>query len=179
MPAFTAKTIWIFGLPSSGKTLLANKICDYYRQIGQPIVHLDGDILRGGLCEDLGFDIESRTENLRRSVEVSQLIRQSGVSCVCSFITPLIQQRLLIQDKVIASSLIMMYLDVPVEQCIARDAKGLYAKALAGEISNFTGVDSPFEPPSVEEKVVVLKNWDGKFEACWKTTEMLLKEVDL
>jgi adenylylsulfate kinase len=139
----SGETMWLFGLPCSGKTTLAEGL------IGPNMIHLDGDYLRNTLNSDLGFSKEDRTENLRRAAGVAQALNEQGFDVVASFITPYRSQRELIAEKIEDVSFI--YVNAPVEVCEERDVKGMYEKARKGEIKGFTGIDAPFEVPEVEE----------------------------
>lgn len=139
----SGETIWLFGLPCSGKTTLAEGL------IGPNTVHLDGDYLRNTLNSDLGFSKEDRTENLRRAAGVAQALNDQGFDVVASFITPYRSQRELIAEKIEDVSFI--YVNTPVEVCEERDVKGMYEQARKGEIEGFTGIDAPFEDPEAEE----------------------------
>lgn len=139
-------TIWLFGLPCSGKTTLAKGL------IGSRTVHLDGDYLRDTLNTDLGFSKEDRTENLRRAAGIAEGLNEQGFDVVASFITPYKSQREMIHEKV--SSVKFIHVKTPIDVCKKRDVKGMYELAREGEIENFTGVDAPFEEPEQEEDVL-------------------------
>ncbi|SFS97536.1 adenylyl-sulfate kinase [Halostagnicola kamekurae] len=137
------ETVWLFGLPCSGKTTLAEGL------IGPNTVHLDGDYLRNTLNSDLGFSKEDRTENLRRAAGIAQALNEQGFDVVASFITPYRSQRELIDEKL--EDVSFVYVNAPVEVCEDRDVKGMYERARNGEIDGFTGVDAPFEEPEEVE----------------------------
>ncbi|QLG60347.1 adenylyl-sulfate kinase [Halorarum salinum] len=137
------ETIWLFGLPCSGKTTLAEGL------LGPSTVHLDGDYLRNTLNSDLGFSKEDRTENLRRAAGVAQALNEQGFDVVASFITPYRSQRDLIAETI--ENVSFVYVNAPVEVCEERDVKGMYEQARNGEIEGFTGIDAPFEEPEGEE----------------------------
>lgn len=139
----SGETTWLFGLPCSGKTTLAEGL------VGPKTVHLDGDYLRETLNSDLGFSKEDRTENLRRAAGVAQALNEQGFDVVASFITPYRSQRELIAEKV--ENVSFLYVNTPIEVCEERDIKGMYEQAREGEIEGFTGVDDPFEEPESEE----------------------------
>ncbi|MFC6906746.1 adenylyl-sulfate kinase [Halalkalicoccus tibetensis] len=139
----SGETIWLFGLPCSGKTTLAKGL------IGPSTVHLDGDYLRNTLNSDLGFSKEDRTENLRRAAGVAQALNEQGFDVIASFITPYRSQRELIAEKI--ENVSFIYINAPVEVCEERDVKGMYEQARKGEIEGFTGIDAPFEEPETEE----------------------------
>jgi adenylylsulfate kinase len=133
------KTIWLFGLPCSGKTTLAEGL------IGENTVHLDGDYLRDTLNTDLGFSKEDRTENLRRAAGVAQALNGQGFDVVASFISPYRSQREMIAKKV--EDISFVYVNAPLDVCEKRDVKGMYEQARTGNIEGFTGIDAPFEEP--------------------------------
>ena len=137
------ETIWLFGLPCSGKTTLAEGL------IGPNTVHLDGDYLRETLNADLGFSKADRTENLRRAAGVAQAMNDQGLDVVASFITPYRSQRELIAETV--DDVSFVHVSAPLEVCEERDVKGMYERARAGDIDGFTGIDAPFEEPSEAE----------------------------
>ncbi len=139
--------IWFFGLPSSGKTTLADELHRNFSSKGILSKRLDGDILRDSLNSDLGFTEEDRKENIRRVAEVSKLFSEIGVITICSFITPKVEFRTLAKSIVGKDYFTDIYVDCSIETCIKRDVKGLYKKALNKEILNFTGIDSIFEIP--------------------------------
>ncbi|MFC4440080.1 MULTISPECIES: adenylyl-sulfate kinase [Natrialbaceae] len=139
----SGETIWLFGLPCSGKTTLAEGL------VGPRTVHLDGDYLRDTLNSDLGFSKEDRTENLRRAAGVAQALNEQGFDVVASFITPYRSQRELIAEKI--ENVSFVHVSTPVEVCEERDVKGMYEQARKGEIEGFTGIDAPFEEPEIEE----------------------------
>ena len=139
----SGETIWLFGLPCSGKTTLAEGL------IGPNTVHLDGDYLRETLNADLGFSKADRTENLRRAAGVAQAMNDQGLDVVASFITPYRSQRELIAETV--DDVSFVHVSAPLEVCEERDVKGMYERARAGDIDGFTGIDAPFEEPSEAE----------------------------
>lgn len=141
--------VWLFGLPCSGKTTLAKRIAE---DLGD-FVHLDGDDIRKGLSSDLGFSQVSREENLRRVSHVAKILSDNGINVVCSFITPLENQRRVI-ERIVGNKLFWVYVDAPLPVCQKRDVKGLYEKAKKGEIEEFTGFTSAFEPPTNVDVVV-------------------------
>jgi adenylyl-sulfate kinase len=140
-------TLWLTGLSGSGKTTLAHALASTLRARGQCVVLLDGDVLRKGLCEDLGFSPEDRSENLRRAAHVARQINDSGVIAIVALISPYEQDRHLARTIHTGRPYREVYVSCPIEVCEARDPKGLYARARRGEIPGFTGLDSPFEEP--------------------------------
>ncbi|CAN5215095.1 sulfate adenylyltransferase subunit CysN [soil metagenome] len=145
---------WITGLSGAGKSTLADALEQALHVRGVRTALLDGDNLRHGLNADLGFSPEARAENLRRTGEVAKLFVQSGVVAICALISPLRVDRERIRALVTPVDFVEVFVDAPVALCRARDAKGLYAKADRGEIAEFTGVSSPYEPP-LEADVVL------------------------
>ncbi len=144
--------IWLYGLPSAGKTTLANALLERLPALGiQNSLRLDGDVLRKGLCSDLGFSDEDRTENIRRAAHVASLASKAGVAVVASLITPLKELRQLVQSIVGDETLQIAFVQCSVDECVKRDVKGLYAKALSGKIKGMTGIDSLFEPGEEDE----------------------------
>jgi len=137
--------IWFTGLSGSGKSTIANELEYKLNQMSYHTYLLDGDNIRHGLNNDLGFDNKSRIENIRRISEVSKLFVDAGIITITAFISPFIEDRKKAKD--IIKNFIEVYIDTPFEECSKRDPKGLYKKALKGEIKNFTGVDSPYESP--------------------------------
>jgi adenylylsulfate kinase len=139
--------VWFTGLSGSGKTTLAKGVQNELIKQGFFSKILDGDQIRKGLNNDLGFTLEDRTENIRRIAEVSNLFLSEGVICINSFITPTQDLRDLAKGIVGAQNYLEIYLSTPIETCEKRDVKGLYKAARAGEIKGFTGIDGVFEVP--------------------------------
>lgn len=139
--------VWFTGLSGSGKSTIANVVETRLNASGQHTMLLDGDNMRHGLNRDLGFTDADRVENVRRVGEVAKLFVEAGTIVLCSFISPFAAERQLVRDLVGEGEFLEIFVDAPLEDCIARDPKGLYAKALAGQIKNFTGVSSPYERP--------------------------------
>lgn len=143
--------LWFTGLSGSGKSTIANIVEQALHRAGRATYALDGDNIRHGLCRDLGFTAEDRVENIRRVGEVAKLMVDAGMIVMCSFISPFRAERRMVRDLLGAGEFVEVFVDTPIEDCIARDPKGLYAKAQAGQIKNFTGIDSPYEPPEAPE----------------------------
>lgn len=142
-------TVWFTGLPCSGKTTFAKACKDRLTEAGYNVVILDGDDVRKGLCQGLGFTEEEREENLRRVANVAELFNNNKTIVLASFVSPTVRLRTVVRS--IISNLKLVYISCPVEECERRDTKGMYAKARAGEIKEFTGVSAPYEPPTEEE----------------------------
>ena len=145
--ACPTRVVWLYGLPGAGKSTLADALaCRLYDRTSQ-LARLDGDELRRGLCADLGFGAEDRAENLRRVAHVARLMSDANLFVVCSFITPLEADRRLVRS-ILGDRMLDVFVDASLATCEARDPKGHYRRARAGEIPSFTGVSSPFERPA-------------------------------
>jgi len=157
--------IWFTGLSASGKSTIANKLDVELNKKGLRTYILDGDNVRMGLNKDLGFSPESRKENIRRISEVAKLFADSGAIVMTAFISPYREDRDSARD-VIGKDYVEVFVNTPIKECIKRDPKGLYKKAIAGEIKGFTGIDAPYEQPlspeisldnlSIEDSLAVL-----------------------
>jgi adenylyl-sulfate kinase len=139
--------IWLTGLSGAGKTTIGTELERQLFQEGRHTYLLDGDILRRGLCQDLGFGAEARRENIRRAGEVAALFADAGCIAIAAFISPYREDRDRIRRSLPASRFVEVYINAPIEVCERRDVKGLYAKARANQIKEFTGVSSNYEPP--------------------------------
>ncbi len=139
--------IWFTGLSGSGKSTLANMVEKELYQKGIHTFSLDGDNVRSGLNNNLGFAREDREENLRRIAEVAKLFVDSGNVVIASFISPLSSDRNFIKNIIGSKDFVEVFVNTPLEVCESRDVKGLYKKARIGEIKNFTGIDAPYEAP--------------------------------
>jgi adenylylsulfate kinase len=142
-----AGVVWLTGLSGSGKSTIAAAVERELFTAGQFVVLLDGDNVRTGLCGDLGFSMEDRRENIRRIAETAKLFVAAGAQVLCSFVSPTRAIRALAQDIIGPDDFLEVFVNTPLAVCEARDVKGLYAKARAGEIKGFTGIDSPYEVP--------------------------------
>jgi len=140
--------IWLTGLSGSGKSTLAAATEKALYQKGVLTKLLDGDNIRSGINNNLGFSSEDRMENIRRIAEVAKLFLNCGVVTLCSFVSPTREIRAVAKQIIGAEHFIEIYVNASLEVCEARDVKGLYKKARAGEIRNFTGIDAPFEAPN-------------------------------
>jgi bifunctional enzyme CysN/CysC len=146
--------LWFTGLSGSGKSTIANLVERELHQQGVRTYLLDGDNVRHGLNRDLGFADADRVENVRRVGEVAKLFVDAGTVVLCSFISPFRAERQMVRELLQDGEFFEMFVDTPIEDCIKRDPKGLYAKALKGEIAHFTGVTSPYEEPENAEVVI-------------------------
>jgi adenylyl-sulfate kinase len=142
-------TIWITGLPSAGKSTLGTAVEERLVALGRGAYLLDGDDLRRGLCGDLGFARADREENVRRVGELARLLADSGTVAIAAVVSPYAQMREHVRERHEADGLAFfeVFVDTPVKLCAERDPKGLYARAYAGQLDGFTGVDDPYQPP--------------------------------
>ena len=164
-----AIVLWMVGLSGSGKSTIAKGLEKKLHAEGFFTELLDGDNLRVGVNNNLGFSVEDRQENIRRATEVAKLFYNAGVITVCSFISPTKEIRKMAKE-ILGDAMVEVFINTPIKECEKRDVKGLYQKARAGEIKGFTGIDSPFEAPenpdvnvksedmSIEESVDILYN---------------------
>jgi len=138
-------TLWFTGLPCSGKSAVADRVAEILKKKGLKVERLDGDIVRQSLTRDLGFSKEDRNENIRRVTFVAKLLTRNGVAVLTSFISPYRKLRDHARQEI--GNFIEVYVKCPVEVCMKRDTKGMYQKALKGEIKEFTGISDPYEEP--------------------------------
>ncbi|HEC16307.1 MAG TPA: adenylyl-sulfate kinase [Sedimenticola sp.] len=143
--------LWFTGLSGSGKSTLAHAVEDRLYNMGIRTFVLDGDNVRHGLCSDLGFSDADRTENIRRIGELAKLFLEAGIVVLTAFISPFRQDRELARSVAPHGDFYELFCDAPLEVCESRDVKGLYAKARAGVIPQFTGISSPYEEPEAPE----------------------------
>ncbi len=169
--------LWMFGLSGSGKSTIARALENDLYERGVHTKLLDGDNLRSGVNNNLTFSLEDRVENIRRSAEVSKLFMENGDVVICSLVSPTKEIRKQAQ-AIIGEGFREVYVNAPFDVCAERDVKGLYKKALAGEIKNFTGLDSPFE--GSENPFVELRTHEKDLETCKnELVELVLKEIQL
>ena len=154
--------LWFTGLSGSGKSTIADELEKKLHELGKHTMLLDGDNVRHGLNKDLGFTDQDRVENIRRIAEVSKLMVSSGLITIVSFISPFRSERLMARKLFNDGEFIEVFIDTPIEVCEARDSKGLYKKARAGQLKNFTGIDSDYEEPEMSE--IVLYNSDANID---------------
>jgi adenylylsulfate kinase len=165
--------VWFTGLSGAGKSTIANALEVRLYELGMHTYLLDGDNLRHGLNEGLGFDKPSRQENVRRTAHVANLFADSGTVVMATLISPFREDRQRARDIMPPGSFIEVYVECPIDVCIRRDPKGLYAKAQHGLIQEFTGISSPYEPPQNPEVIVNTANMS--IEEC---VECILREVE-
>lgn len=143
--------IWLTGLSGSGKTTIARALEQELRKEGRAVCVLDGDCLRRGLCSDLGYTPADRQENIRRVGEVARLFADAGLICIVALISPYHRDRDRARAAAPLGRFVEVHINAPLEVCEQRDPKGLYARARAGELKDFTGISAPYEPPSHPE----------------------------
>lgn len=163
--------VWFTGLSGAGKSTLAHAVEEELHRLGCRTFVFDGDNVRHGLCSDLGFSLEDRAENIRRIGEMAKLFVEAGVIALTAFISPLRTDREQVRALMGDSDFIEVYVKCPVEVCESRDVKGMYRKARAGIIKEFTGVSSPYEEPENPELVIDT--------ACEELPECVAKVVSL
>lgn len=166
--------IWLYGLSGAGKTTLASLLETRLATEGYLTALLDGDILRSGLNHGLGFSDVDRAENLRRAAETARLFAHSGIVTLCAFITPLAANRQMVRTIVGREDLLEVYISASFATCAKRDPKGLYARAAAGNVPQFTGRDSGFERPTVGESPLII---DSENESVEESVERLHANV--
>lgn len=145
-------TLWFTGLPCSGKSTIANAVADELRKKRLKVERLDADIIRKHLWRELGYSKEDRDENIRRATYLAKLLTRNGVAVLTSFISPYTELRAYARREI--EDFVEVYVKCPVEVCIQRDDRGMYKKALAGEIQNFTGISDPYEEPPDPEVLI-------------------------
>jgi len=166
--------LWFTGLSGAGKSTVADLVEQRLQAMGRRTMLLDGDNLRHGLNQDLGFTAEDRVENIRRVAEVAKLMVEAGLITLVSLISPFRSERQLARDLMDDGEFVEIFVDAPLEVCEERDPKGLYKKARAGDLTNFTGIDSPYEPPESPE--LRLNTGQQKPEALADTVIALLQD---
>jgi adenylylsulfate kinase len=164
----SAKVLWFTGLSGSGKSTLAVALERKLFAQGFHVVVLDGDNIRSGINSNLGFSPDDRVENIRRIAEIARLFKANGQICIVSFISPMIAMRQMAKSIIGENDFLEVFIDTPIEECEARDVKGLYKKARAGEIPDFTGIDAPYETPL---------HPDIHIQTSGKTVEKCLEEL--
>ncbi len=170
--------IWLTGMSGSGKSTIANILDQYLHKCGAHTYILDGDNIRSGLNKNLGFSDDDRKENIRRISEVAKLFADSGTIVITAFISPFIEDRQIARDILSKDfDFIEVYVEADLATCEDRDPKGLYKKARAGQIKNFTGIDSPYEAPINPE--IVLKTSELKPEIAAETLFTYLRSCNI
>jgi len=145
-------TVWFTGLPCSGKTTVADRVAEILKKKGYKVERLDGDTVRKGLTSDLGFSKKDRDENIKRVTFVAKLLTRNDVIVLATFVSPYRERRRLSREEI--GSFVEVYTRCSMEECMKRDVKGMYKKALAGEIKDFTGVNDPYEEPDNPELIL-------------------------
>jgi len=165
------------GLPGSGKTTLAKRVASELRRLGYKVEVLDGDWVRKTINPDAGFTKEQRELHLRRVAWIARLLARNGVATLCSFVSPYRDVRKAVREIIEEEvPFYEIYVKASVEECIKRDPKGLYKKALRGEIKHFTGISDPYEPPESPDLVVDTEN-ESVEESTKKLLEFVLRKV--
>lgn len=167
-----AFTLWLTGLPSSGKTTIAKELLKVI-----DAQHLDGDVIRKALTKDLGFSIKDRTENIRRVSIVCNLLNSAEKNVVATFISPTGKIRNMAKEHIKPYPFILIYVKCSLEECIRRDVKGMYARALKGEIKQFTGISAPYVEPKNPDLIVDAENWT--LDKCVSEIRRLLERKGL
>ncbi len=165
-----APVIWLTGIPGSGKTTLAIELEKYYQKNGLAVEILDGDEIRKTLSKDLGFSPEDRKEHNRRVIFVAQILSKNGVTTIVPLISPYRETRDFARKEI--PNFVEVWVKTSVDECIKRDPKGLYKKALAGEIKNLTGLQAPYEEPQNAELIL-----DTEKQNVEKSVEIILSTV--
>ena len=172
-----AAILWFTGLSGSGKSTIANLVEKELHLEGAHTYLLDGDNVRHGLNRDLGFTDVDRVENIRRVGEVARLFVDAGLLVLCSFISPFRAERRMVRELVGEGEFIEIFIDTPLDECIRRDPKGLYARAQAGKIKNFTGIDSPYEVPEQAEIVIATESASAEEAARRIVAELRARQI--
>lgn len=165
--------LWFTGLSGAGKTTIGRELKNLLEKGGLKISHLDGDELRKTLCADLGFSKQDREENNRRVIFLSKTLAEKNIIPIVTFISPFDKIRAMAREYI--PGFIEVFVNCPLEECIKRDVKGLYKKALMGEIKEFTGIDSPYEKPIYPE-IEILSHLESIERACGKIINYLIKK---
>ncbi|GAB4815742.1 hypothetical protein N2152v2_002788 [Parachlorella kessleri] len=167
--------LWFTGLSASGKSTVACTLEHLLNSRGHYTVLLDGDNIRHGLNKDLGFSAEDRAENIRRIGEVAKVLADNGVITLTSFISPYRADRQRVRDRMHEGAFLEIHMKVPIEICEQRDPKGLYKKARAGQLKNFTGIDDPYEAPEQPEITIEPYNADGSQQSPEDMAEIIME----
>ena len=168
-------TLWFTGLPCSGKSAVADRVAEILKQRRLRTERLDGDIVRQSLTRDLGFSKKDRDENITRVTFVAKLLTRNGVAVLTSFISPYRKTRAYAREEI--GNFIEVYVKCPLEVCIERDVKGMYQKAIKGEIEEFTGISDPYEEP--ENPEILLESDKETLEESAQKVIQKLEEMQL
>ena len=166
--------LWLTGLSGAGKSTIANALDQRLYGSGFHTFVLDGDNIRNGLCRDLGFEAQDRTENIRRVAEVARLMQQAGLIVIVAFISPFRAERNFARGLFDREEFFEIFIDTPLSVCERRDPKGLYKKARSGQLKDFTGLDSPYEAPLAPEITL-----DASSLTLTECVEIILANCDL
>lgn len=166
--------LWFTGFSGAGKSTLAHSVEEMLHQRSCRTFVLDGDNIRHGLCGDLGFSHKDRTENIRRIAEVAKLMRDAGVITLTAFISPFRSDREKVREQFSHGEFLEIYCQCPLDVCEQRDVKGIYKKARAGEVKEFTGISSPYEAPVNPELIV--NTAEDRLEHCTEQVIALLSQ---
>lgn len=170
--------LWFTGLSASGKSTVACTLEHMLNERGHYTVLLDGDNIRHGLNKDLGFSAEDRAENIRRIGEMAKVLADNGVITLTSFISPYRADRERVRQRMGVGGFLEVFMKVPIEICEQRDPKGLYKKARAGQIKNFTGIDDPYEEPLLPEVIIEPYRADGTHRTPEDMAEQILDYLE-
>lgn len=172
-----AVCLWFTGLSGAGKSTLAHAVEERLHEMGCRTFVFDGDNVRHGLCSNLSFSIEDRNENIRRIGEMAKLFVEAGVVSLTAFISPFLKDRQKVRALLGDNDFVEIYCRCPLEVCEERDVKGMYRKARAGEIKEFTGISSPYEAP--EQAEIIVDTANTPLEKCVNTIVNYLVERDV
>jgi adenylylsulfate kinase len=170
--------VWFTGLSGSGKSTIANRVEEALFESGIQTYTLDGDNIRMGINKGLGFNEDDRHENLRRIAEIAKLFVDAGVVTIAAFVSPLQKDRELVKGIIGADNFVEVFVHTSLEECEKRDVKGLYKKARAGEIKNFTGIDAPYEKPTNPD-VLIKTEQESVEEAIEKVVTFVKHKLEL
>jgi adenylylsulfate kinase len=166
--------VWFTGFSASGKSTIAHHLEKMLHQEGCSTYVFDGDNVRHGLCGDLGFSLQDRSENVRRIGEMVKLFVEAGIIAITAFISPYRQDRRRIRSFFSSGQFLEIFVDCPLKICEGRDQKGIYARAKSGEIKEFTGISAPYEPPQNSDLVIASANEDA-ISAAKRVKDLMLK----
>ncbi len=163
-------TLWFTGLPCSGKTVVADRVAEILSEKGLKVERLDGDIVRQSLTRDLGYSKKDRDENIRRVTFVAKLLTRNGVAVLTSFISPYREIRAHARQEI--GNFVEVYVKCPLEVCMKRDVKGMYQKAIRGEVKEFTGISDPYEEP-LNPEVILETDKETVEQSAWRVIRTL------